>query len=228
MAFIGAITSGISGPGDVLTLVDALFQKQVSIYDPVSDKSVYLNATEAQDVESGVTITDKPITDLGSAVDYISRNPEPMTLTGFISNRDVDLRRNPAGVVAGYASAFLPGAASAAAAAGSLAGKFVDLGKDEMDKKLETLHDWKNRGVFLDVLNAKINPKRFTKEGQAYRFLIENIRVTSTVDTGDGMGVQIVFKHIIVVRPTAVTGQGSFLKDTVFGRLKSTFTSPFS
>lgn len=220
---------GIASPGEGLNLISALFQNQITIKDPKTGEKVYIEAVESEETNLSVNITEHPITDQGSAIDYISRNSTPMTLTGFISNRNLDFRVDPIGLAASFGGSYIPAVTGALAAGVSLAKTLgIDLGKDAIDKKLETLNKWMLSGTFVDVLGMKINAKKFTSEAADYRYLIESIHPMSNTDTGDGAGIQIAFKHVIAVTTTGGKKQGSFVKTVLSAALNPQFLNPFA
>jgi hypothetical protein len=228
VSLFGSVSAGAASLGSALQLADQLFQKQVSIKEPISGDTVYINAVDQEDYEMSVSITDFPITDQGTALDYISRNNNPMSLTGFISNRNLDLKTDPVNAIASHAAGFAPAIAGAVSAGLGLASSLgLDLGKDEIDKKLELLNKWMNAGLFVEVLGMKINAKKFSSEGDGFKYLIENVHPVSNGDTGDGAGVQITFKHILPVVLTPVSSRGTSLTDKLLGNLKQAFVNPF-
>jgi hypothetical protein len=111
----------------------------VSIEDIDGEDIVYLNVTEAENLNLVVNITEHPVADLGGIVDYVSRTSIPLTLSGVITNRNLDLRRDPVGAVLSRAAAFAPAVFNAVDSAASVAGKFFDLGADEKIRKLQVL-----------------------------------------------------------------------------------------
>ncbi len=221
MALLGSVNkvSGLIGTG--IALVDTLFQNQVTLQpENDSDDAVVLNVVESEDMKLKVRLTEKPVANRGAALDYISRLSTPLILTGQISNRSLDLGEDPAEFLTQNVLSLVPGIGNALNAAASLASNFFDLGKDEIDRKLATLHKWMLNGTILEVINARLDARKFTPLPETFTYLIEEINPVSSLSNGDNVGLKLILKNFLNIQePTEGTLKGSKLTDTITGAL---------
>ena len=161
MALLGAINNVGREIGDSIGTITSLFQSQVIIQDINKRDDVLLNVTEEENYTMEAEITEKPVADLGSATDYIDRKSNVLTLTGVISNRTINLGADPVeAVVQRAAGLFAPGLVTALNAAASAASLFFDLGKDEIDNKLNKLNEWRMNAIPVRVVGARLDPQK--------------------------------------------------------------------
>jgi hypothetical protein len=227
MAFLGQLAKGAGSFGDALNLADSLFQNQVSIQDKDEKDQIYLNVTESVMLTLQTIINEQPVADQGGVVDYVSRTSTPLVITGILSNRNLDLRRDPLGIVASHAAAYAPAVFGAIKAAVSVGSKFFDLGKDEIDKKITTLAKWQNDVVLVKVKGAKIDLKKYSDSGDEVYYLIDNISVSTSVENGDAVAVSISLKNLLALGESdGGAVQGSSLLGKLGGALKS-LANPF-
>jgi len=197
MALFGQIAA--NNLGDALSIADQVLQNQVSIEDVDGNDIVYLNVTESETLDMSVQITEHPIEDSGSVADYVSRSSIPMTLTGVLSNRNFDLRRDPLGAILSRAAALAPAVVSTINTGISVASNFFDLGADEQTRKLQVLFDWQSSGKLVKVRGVKVDLGKISKiEGDLF-WLIEGMQVMSEAGYGDGIGIQLTLKHLFVI-----------------------------
>lgn len=221
MALLGAINKVSGLVGTSLKLADTLFQKQVSIQNATDkDDVIVLNVIESETLTLSVVITDKPVADLGSASDYISRVSPPYELTGQISNRNLDLGDDPAEFLTQHVASLVPDVFNAINSAASLAGNFFDLGQDEIDRKLKTLQKWMLNGIAVTVLGARLDAAKLTPLNETFNFLIQDIIPVSNLDNGDNVGFTLRLKNLLNIQePVSGTKKGSKLTDTITGAL---------
>lgn len=239
MALLGAINTASSQIGEGLALTDALFQKQITIrsaetgvsrfgtvFNP--DDIVLLNVVNEQELDFVVEISEKPVADLGGAVDYISRTSTPLSLTGIISNRNVDLLQDPTEFIVQHAGSFLPELFNVLNQSSSIAGQFFDLGQDEIDKKITTLLRWELDAVPVEILGLRLDAKKFSSISKQFTFFIERITVNVDKETGDNVGISLVFKNLLNVAESAVgIIKGAKLSEVSVGTLPDE-SNPFT
>lgn len=214
MSLLGSVTKVASAVGSAAALADTLFQNQIVIRDKNNtDNQVVLNVTDSEDLTLTVEITEKPVANLGGAIDYISRTSTPLVLTGQISNRSLDLGKDPAEFLAQQAGKFAPEIVGAVNAGVSLASNFFDLGADEIDKKLQTLNKWQNNATFVEIVGLRLDMAKINNL-ESFNFLIQEIKGVSDLQNGDNVGITIVFKNLLGIQnPTAGTKKGSKLQE---------------
>lgn len=239
MALLGAINTASSQIGEGLSLVDSLFQQQVtirSVEESVSrfgtafktDDIVLLNIVKNQELDFVVEISEKPVADLGGAVDYISRTPTPLVLDAIISNRNLDLLQDPTEFILQHAGAFIPELLNVINQSSSIAGQFFDLGQDEIDKKIATLVQWQNDVVPVEVLGLRLDAQKLTALKGQFTFFIERITATVSKETGDNVGVVIQLKNLLNVTQAVVEIiKGAKLSEVSSGTLPDA-SNPFS
>jgi hypothetical protein len=221
MALLGSINkvSGLIGTG--IAIVDSLFQKQVIITPAESeDDNIVINVVENEDIRLSVDITEKPVADKGATTDYISRKSTPLVLTGQISNRSLDLGSDPVEFLTQNALSLVPGVGNALNAAASLASNFFDLGRDEIDRKIASLYKWQLEGTVVEVINARLDVRKWTPIAETFNYLIEEIAPASNLSNGDNIGISITLKHFLNIQePTTGTQKGSKLTNAIAGAL---------
>jgi len=216
MALIGQIGQISSVLGDALSFASSFKQPQVSITEkppvpglkisvPVIGKNtVILEVVETEDMTMGVNITDKPVGDVGSGLDYISRNPPIFTIHGLISNRNLDVLSDPLGFALSRAGAAVPQVASTINQAAQLGGQFVDLGGDAIDNKIKQLVTWMLEGTFVYPVNVRLNINNWIQDTDLINWIIRDVNPNHSLDTGDGVGFDIIFKGL-VSQPADIT-----------------------
>lgn len=239
MALLGAINTASSQIGEGLSLVDSLFQQQVtirSVEESVSkfgtafktDDIVLLNVVNNQELDFVVEISEKPVADLGGAVDYISRTSTPLILDAIISNRNVDLLQDPTEFILQHAGAFIPELLNVLNQSNSIMGRFFDLGQDEIDKKIATLVQWQNDVIPVEVLGLRLDAQKLTALKGQFTFFIERITVTVSKETGDNVGAVIQLKNLLNVTDVGIeTIKGARLSEAASGILPNA-SNPFS
>ena len=221
MALLGSINkvSGLIGTG--LAIVDSLFQKQVTITPfETEDDSIVINVVENEDIKLRVNISEKPVADKGATTDYISRVATPLILTGQISNRSLDLGSDPVEFLTQNALSLVPGVGNALNAAASLASNFFDLGRDEIDRKIAALYKWQLEGVVVEVINARLDARKWTPLAETFNYLITEIAPVSNLTNGDNVGLSITLQQFLNIQePTTGNLKGSKLTDAITGAL---------
>lgn len=227
MALFGQIAAGVGaggGIGATLSMLNSLFQKQISITDEKGEDTVYINVAESENLKIDMNITEHPVADSGAAVDYVAGTSTPFVIQGIISNRNLDMRRDPLGALAGRAAAYAPGAFAAVKAGVSLASKFVDLGEDEITRKLRILNQWARNATLVRVLGAKIDYQKISGSNSTIYFLVNNIEASTGPQSGDGIEYNITLRQFVTVGGSEATGgQGSRL----LKQIASTVLNPF-
>jgi hypothetical protein len=199
MSLFGQIAAGAGAVGEALNVAGTLLQSQVSIVDVDGEDTVYLNVTDSEDLDIKVNITEHPVADLGGVADYVSRNSFPLILTGIITNRNFDLRRDPVGAILSRAAAFAPQVFGAVNALASVGSKFFDLGTDEQTRKLQTLYGWQSSAKLVKVRGLKLDLQKISKSQADVFYLIEDIHPTSSPESGDGIALQITLKNMLFI-----------------------------
>ena len=221
MALLGSINkiSGLIGTG--LTVIDSLFQKQVTIRNvDDEDDTVVLNVTDSEQLEFLVNITEKPVANLGAATDYVSRTATPLTLTGQISNRTLDLGQDPFEYLIEHAAGIIPGIANVLNVGVSLASEFFDLGRDEIDRKMSTLLKWQLNAVVVEILGLRLDANKITPLPETFNFLIEQFTPLTNLDAGDNVEFTLVLKNFLHIQePVSSVKRGSSLTDKITGAL---------
>jgi len=225
MALLGQIGQISSVVGESLSLVNTLTQRQVSITEkpaipgttisiPVIGKNVViLEVVEVEDMTLSVNITDKPVADLGSAIDYISRNPPEFSIDGVISNRNMNVLSDPIGFALQQAGAAFPEVASAINEAAELGSKFFDLGGDEMDNKIKQLYSWKVNATYVRPLGIRLDINKWIQDIDSINWLVKDVNLNHSLDTGDGLGFSIKFYGMLGINTSLPVGIGSFLQN---------------
>lgn len=221
MALLGSVNkvAGLLGTG--LSILDTLFQKQVKIL-PVdkSDDAVVLNVVEQEDMILRVNITSQPVANSGAASDYISREATPLTLTGQISNRSLDLAQDPAEFLTQNVLGLVPGVGNALNAAASLASNFFDLGKDEIDRKIALLFKWQLNATLVKVDRPRLDGQKFTPLSETFNYLIQEINPISSLEHGDNVGFTIkLLQFLNIQESTEGNKKGSKLTNLITGAL---------
>lgn len=199
MALLGQIAAGAGAVGSVLDVVGQLTQKQISIQDVAGEDVVYLNVTDSEGLDLSVNITEHPVADIGGVADYVSRNSHALTLACVISNRNLDLRRDPIGAALSRAAALAPAVFAAVNTAASVAGNFFDLGADEMTRKLQTLYGWEKGAKLVKVLGLRLDLQKISKQEADVFYLIQNIAPTTDASLGDAIGLTITLKNMLFI-----------------------------
>lgn len=199
MSLFGQISAGAGAVGEALNVVGSLLQKQVSIEDVDGTDVVYLNVTNSEDLDMSVNITEHPVADIGGVADYVSRTSHPLVLSGIISNRNFDLRRDPVGAILSRAAAFAPQVFGAINAAASVAGNFFDLGTDEQTRKLQVLYGWEKGVKLVKVKGLRLDLQKISKSEADVFYLLQNIHPVTSPDSGDGIEVQITLKNMLFI-----------------------------
>ncbi|MCK5019045.1 MAG: hypothetical protein KAS32_18435 [Candidatus Peribacteraceae bacterium] len=232
MAILGQVSQASSIFNDAANFAKSFTQPQVSISEkpPIpglrfpkpstSNNTVIFEVVETEDMTLATEITRKPVADLGAAIDYISRNPPEFSMTGIISNRNLNILSDPIGFALSKAGAAFPQIASAINTAVGVANTFVDLGGDEIDNKIKQLYQWQVNGVFINPLGLRLDINNWIQDTDKINWLIESINPRSDLDAGDGVAFDIGFVGMIGVSDEKSASFGSFLQD-----LKGSITS---
>lgn len=199
MSLFGQIAAGAGAVGEAVNLAGSLLQSQVSIVDVDGEDTVYLNATDTEDLDLAVNITEHPVADIGGVADYVSRNSHPLILSGIITNRNFDLRRDPVGAILSRAAAFAPAVFGAINAVAGVAGKFFDLGTDEKTRKMQVLYGWMTSAKLVKVRGLNLDLQKISKSEADIFYLIQDIHPVSNPDAGDGIALQIVLKNMLFI-----------------------------
>lgn len=225
MALLGQIGQISSVLGNALSFANSFTQPQVSITEkppipgfkfsvPVVGKNtVIVEVTETEDMTLGVNITDKPVADLGASIDYISRRPPEFTIRGVLSNRNLNVASDPVGFAMQQAAGAAPQVTSAINQAATLGGKFIDLGGDEIDNKIKQFHIWMNNAVFVYPLGVRLNINNWIQDSDLINWLIKDVRVSHSLETGDGVGIELDFYGLIGISDNRLTSHGGILQD---------------
>jgi len=214
--------------GTALQLAGSLMQKQVKIRDTKNPLNVVtLEVTEKESLEMSVKITDKPIANLGSSPDFISRNPTPLKVTGKISNINLDIRGLSPSAIAGAAGSFAPGIASAIGKGKDLLSNFTDFGGDEIDKKIKMLRAMQLSGYPVEVLGLRLDAKKYEplKKTDKYLYLIESIDPEFSADSGDCVNITITFKNLVGLSKLIGIKKGTIASGTLKGNLLTNLTN---
>ncbi|MCH7928815.1 MAG: hypothetical protein IID03_12680 [Candidatus Dadabacteria bacterium] len=163
----------------------------------VSDSEIFLNITEVEELTYKVVITEKPVGDIGAASDYISRESTPLILTSLISNRSFNVLNDPVQALTDIANSFAPAVAAGIETGKSIAGKFIDLGADEIDLKIRNLRAWQLKGEIVQVLGVRLDPFNHMTKNDTFNFLIEEIALTYDKSFGDSVGLTITMKNLL-------------------------------
>lgn len=200
MSLFGAIAKASKDLQRALDFADNVFQNQVVIETQKGDDLIYFTVVESEDLEIVVEPTEQPIERYGGGLDYLNRTSTPLVLSGIISPRNLDLR------ALGFETFFLGTAAKYAPAAIArlrqlqrVTNKFFDFGADEVTAILAKLLLWQNDGVLVKVRNLRADLKKLTKSVDDVLWLIERVKITSDVDVGDGLAVELTLKNLIIV-----------------------------
>jgi len=247
MALVNAARN-ISSFSDAFNFVDDLTQKVVRIrrkssglrglpFTPpninpfaVSDKEIFLNVVENEDLEYTVDITEKPIADLGAAGDYVSRTSTSLVLTSVISNRSFNLLSDPYEALGDIARSFAPGVAAGIDAGVGLASEFIDLGGDEMDAKIRNLRSWQVNAEVVEVLGARLDATKHISKNETFTYLIEKIALSYSTDFGDGIGLTLTLKNLLHISEDneGIKKGGKLGEKKSTGRSSSVFSGVFS
>jgi len=225
MALLGQVGQVASVFGDALAFASSFTQRQVSISEKppipglnfsvpvVGQNTVILEVTETEDMTLSVGITDKPVADIGAAVDYIARRPPKFTISGIISNTNLDVLADPLGFALSRAGAAAPEIASAINQAVDVGGQFFDLGGDDIDNKIKQLYEWQINAIYVHHFGVRLQINHWLQDTDLINWLIEEINPRHDLDTGDGVGIQIVFKGMIGYSTGNARGQGGILQE---------------
>lgn len=229
MSVLAQVDKAASLAGSAFKVADTLFQNQVAIEEAegtISPESVIINATIQETLDLSVDITDKPIAPItsgtsgGSAIDYINRRPVTLVLTGVLSNRSLDLITDPVGTLTQAAGSLAPGVFSAIQQGADLAAKFFDLGRDEIDKKLQLLYKWQVSGIEVFVTGVRLDINQLSSDRE-FVYVIKSITPQSGLDTGDGVGVTITLESLLgSSRQKSVLQKGNSIVDTAAAGLQ--------
>lgn len=224
MAVLGQVGQAATLVGDALAFANSFKQPQISITEkpaipgtkiaiPVIGKNtVILEVVETEDMTMGVNITDKPVADLGAAIDYISRKPPEFTLHGLISNRNLDVLADPVGFALSKAGAAAPQVSAAINQAAKLGGQFVDLGGDAIDNKIKQFYLWMNNAIFVRPVGCRLQINNWIQDTDLINWLIKDVRLNHSLDTGDGVGVDLDFYGMLSINITKAVTFGSQLQ----------------
>ena len=237
VALLGAVQKAASqtGPGisnqigGALNIIGSFFQNHLSIRDVDGvDDAVVFNTVDSETLNFLVQVTEKPVADKGSAVDYVSRVATPYVLTGVLSNRTVDLAEDPAEFITQHIASLVPDVAAVVNVAASVAGKFFDLGLDEIDRKIRTLHKWQLNATVVEVLGGRLDAQKLTPLDELLTFLIIGIEPTNDLTTGDNVGFTLTLKNFLNIQdPVGGILKGSKITDTITGALNLPNPFPF-
>ncbi len=221
MALLGTVSRALGSLGTGLEILDSLFQKQTIITNSRDkDDSVVINVTKVEQLNLEVQISDKPVANEGVVADYVARLPTVLTLDCVISNRSLDLGKDPLEFFVQAGLSQVPGVAAAINQASSLAGNFIDLGKDEIDRKLETLRRWQTFAVPVEVLGLKLDPAKINPLPETFNFLIQRIGPSASLETGDNAGLTLILKEFLnIQQPLEGLRRASTLTDAITGSL---------
>lgn len=239
-------TSASLSFGDALQLANGLFQQQVRIrplslenqsfrnrvsqnfnLDPFrqQDNIVFLNVTENEELTYRVVLSEKPVADIGAAIDYISRESTPLVLTSILSVRNFDVRSDPAEFLGQIVGSFSPVVSNVINETASFASNFFDLGADEIDKKISALRFWQLNAVVVEILGVRLDARRHLTTGDTFNYLIEEISLTYDESFGDNIGLTLSCKNLLNIQDEQTTKRGSKIGEIIQGSLS--LANPF-
>jgi len=238
MALFGAVQKAASqtGPGisnqigGSLQLISSFFQNHLSIRDIEGrDDAIVFNTVDSEALNMVVQVSEKPVADAGAAVDYVSRISSAYTLTGIISNRTVDLAEDPAEFVTQHIASLVPDVAGVVNTVASAAGKFFDLGLDEIDRKFRTLRKWQLNATIVDILgDPRLDLKNFTPIDETISYLITSLSPVNDLSTGDTVGFTISLQEFLNLQESkGGIALGGKLTNTITGALNLPNPFPF-
>lgn len=200
MSLFGAIANAGKDIQKALDFADNIFQNQVIIEAFDGSGVVYLTVVENENIDILVEPTEHPIEKFGGGLDYLNRTSTPLTLSCIISQRNLDLRAFGFETLFSSAVAkYFPIAAAQLRQAQRVANKFVNVGADEVTAILAKIIAWQNDGVLVKLRNLRIDYKRLSKSVDDIPWLIERIRINSEIDIGDGLGLELTLKNLIII-----------------------------
>lgn len=227
----------ITNLGDILAFGDKFLQQNVRIRktsassaSPIqfnnplkpNENEVFFNVVQDETLTYKVTISEKPVGDLGATIDYISRESTPLVLTTIISNRAFNVLDDPLGALENIASSIAPVSSNLINQGASIASKFFDLGSDAIDKKIQLLRQWQTTGEIVQVLGARLDVYKHVSTSETFNFLIEEIALSYSKTFGDSVGLTITLKNVLGLEDiTASVGRGAKLKEAVSGALSA-------
>ena len=200
MAVLSQVDQAGALAGNVFSTLKTLFPDTVSIEEKgsVFSQSVLINVTTSENMTLELDITDKPIAPVttgttgGAGLDYAARRPVPLTITGVITNMSLSLIDDPVGTLTQAAGSLAPGVANALKGAG----KLLDLGSDEIDKKLQSLYRWMNSVTPVIASGVRLDLNRIGTDRE-FTYIIKSIQLTSDLDNGDGVGVVLILESLL-------------------------------
>lgn len=201
MAILSQINQASAFAGTAIDVASNLLPGRVTLEDPESGVSISIDSTQSMGLTMGVDITEKPVAPFndqigGAVVDYVSRRSIPLIIDGMLSNYTVDLINSPVSALTSVAGSQAPGVSSAIQSAAGTVGKFVDLGRDEIDQKVAILYEWQSLALPVLVTGLRLDINRLTSDRE-FLYFIEEIETENSTDTGGGVSISITLKSLL-------------------------------